>query len=292
MPGARFQLSRFAYWRREGTQLLLESPLAAARVLLAQATGILLAWELRQPRTGAELCARIEGLTEDVAAGVLHLLDSAGIAATASDDGRLPEDRSQALVQWEFHDLLFHARTRLGSHDYPSGGTFPFLGRIEPLPAVKAPPTPGTIPLDRPDLDRLKREDLPFTAVLERRRSLRDPDDQPITARQLGEFLYRAARIRGVLAADPARSRHYETSSRPYPSGGGAYDLELYLTIDRCTDIAPAVYHYDPLEHRLCKIAEHDAQSAALLLDAQRSAAMSTNPQVLITLTSRFQRLS
>lgn len=43
-------------------------------------------------------------------------------------------DVSGALLDpavWEFHDLLFHARSQAGRHTDPSGGTCRFTGRIE-----------------------------------------------------------------------------------------------------------------------------------------------------------------
>ena len=43
------------------------------------------------------------------------------------------------LQQWEFHDLLFHHRSRTGRHSDAAGGTYRFLGTLPPLPALKLP---------------------------------------------------------------------------------------------------------------------------------------------------------
>src|SRR5262249_31393390 len=59
-----------------------------------------------------------------------------------------------------------------------------------------------------------------------------------------------------------------------------------------CRDLPAGLYHYDPLAHQLRKLADRDAHVEALLRDAQQSAALAAPPQVLITLASRFQRLS
>jgi SagB-type dehydrogenase family enzyme len=291
-PDTRFRLSRFAYCRREGDALVLESPLSLARTILPGSTGAALVAELAQPRAYPDLCARIAGLAEETAQAFLGLLANAALVAEVGDDGRLPEDDNPTLAQWAFHDLLFHARSRSGRHDYPMGGNFPFLGQIPPLPALKPQMSDDVIPLYKPEIAQLVQEDLPFTRVLETRRSVRDYGDEPITAQQLGEFLYRVARVRQVAEADPAHGRPYEVSNRPYPSGGATYDLELYVTVNRCEDIAPGLYHYHPLAHRLHKLAERNGRVEALLLDARRAVPLSGEPQVLITLASRFQRLS
>src|SRR5205085_1698174 len=44
------------------------------------------------------------------------------------------EDEGPAAF-WEFHNLLFHARSRIGRHLGSYGGTYPLRGRFEPLPA-------------------------------------------------------------------------------------------------------------------------------------------------------------
>src|SRR5207302_3329578 len=111
-------------------------------------------------------------------------------------DGSGDDDESDAVRLWEFHDLLFHSRSRLGRHDYPFGAVFPHAGSIDPLPAVKAPMSAERIALARPDLAQLIARDDPFTRVLESRRSIRTFGLLPPTLAQLGEFLYRAARVR------------------------------------------------------------------------------------------------
>jgi SagB-type dehydrogenase family enzyme len=289
---ARFRLSRFAYCRRDGETLLLESPASVVRTILPEPTAAAIVAELARPRTYPELAAGIDGLEQATAQTLLKLLASAGVIAEAGEDGRLPEDADPTLAQWEFHDLLFHARSRAGRHDCPSGGTYRFVGEIPPLPAVKPKMSNHLIPLHKPDIDRLEREDWPFTAVLERRRSIRSYGVQPITAAQLGEFLYRVARVVSVIDADPANGRSYAVSVRPYPSGGATYDLELYVTVNRCSDLDPGIYHYDPLDHQLCKLSDRNDRMQALLMYAQRCTGQEEELQVLITLASRFQRLS
>ena len=41
---------------------------------------------------------------------------------------------------------------------------------------------------------------------------------------------------------------------RPYPSGGSAYELELYLAVANCEGLARGFYHYDADRHALVPI--------------------------------------
>lgn len=294
---ARFRLSRFAYCRRVGQTLMIESPLSAARTILPDGTGAALLAELATPRTSRDLCARTQTtnraeLHEETAQALLTLLSGAGVIAEVDGDGRLREDLDPALVQWEFHDLLFHSRSRLGRHEYAFGGVFPFLGQIPPLPAVKPSISSEIVPLHKPDLALLEQRDPSLSSVLESRASVREYDTVPISDREVGEFLYRTARVRHIREPDASRGWHYQASSRPYPSGGAAYDLELYVTVDLCTGLASGIYHYDPVAHQLHRLAGRTASVERLLRDAQHAAALPSFPQVVIILASRFQRLS
>jgi oxazoline/thiazoline dehydrogenase len=127
---------------------------------------------------------------------------------------------------------------------------------------------------------------------MEQRKSVRSYGDKPINAQQLGEFLYRVGRVRGIAGPDPSQSLHYQISNRPYPSGGASYDLELYPIVNTCAGISSGIYHYDPLNHQLCLLADRSPRMNSLLSDAASSAGLRADPQILIVLTSRFQRLS
>jgi len=280
------RLSRFAYVRRDGDGLVLESPLSGYRVALlaAEASAVVAALATaRTPRqTGVEIGA---------ARACVALLRAAGLAAPVEADGRLPEDVSEPLVQAEFHDLLYHRRSRRGWTDQPVGATYSYVGSIEPQPAVR-PPHPGEpIPLARDDLERLADEDPPFTRVLESRVSVRAYDEErPLDVETLGAFLYRCARVRAVFPV--TADAPYESSSRPYPSGGATYDLEIYLTVRACAGLAPGLYHYRPDEHALVLVTDDATYVDALVEEAFIANARQVRPQVLFTLTSRFARLS
>ena len=297
-PTAPLRLSRFAYCRRLDDTLILESPLATSRAILPGETGAALIAMLAMPQTCDQLCSALDAagwmspLDRGNVRSCLSLLAAAGFLAAVSSDGRLQEDDDPALVQWEFHDLAFHARSRLGRHDYPSGGTFPFINQIAPLPAVTPRRSGDIVRLYTPDLQHPAVPEASFSDVLESRASVREHGSAPMTAERLGEFLFRTARVRSIRAPDPSRSWHYEASSRPYPSGGATYDLEVYVTVHSCVGLASGLYHYNPIDHQLERLSAPAARVAQLLRDAQYSALLTQPPQILITLASRFQRLS
>ena len=143
------------------------------------------------------------------------LLSGAGVIAEVDGDGRLREDLDPALVQWEFHDLLFHSRSRLGRHEYAFGGVFPFLGQIPPLPAVKPSISSEIVPLHKPDLALLEQRDPSLSSVLESRASVREYDTVPISDREVGEFLYRTARVRHIREPDASRGWHSRPAAGP-----------------------------------------------------------------------------
>jgi SagB-type dehydrogenase family enzyme len=295
-PDRAYLLSRFAYLRREGGMLLLESPLAGARVVLDDPRAASLVCALIRPASPREIERVAADLPVEAVASLLSLLHGAGmlaeLAPEASDgDAELPEMRS-----WEFHDLLFHARSRMGRCDAPFGATFRLAGKIDPSPALKPNERHEFLELYYPDLNRLRQDDPPLTDVLERRVSIRDYGSEPITARQLGEFLYRVARVKEYHEDDidsPAGPVRMDFATRPYPSGGGLYELEFYVAVNACVGLAPGLYHYDARHHRLGRLSDRTALVKELLSDAAFSAGIRPESvQVQLVLAARFARLA
>ncbi|GIK38494.1 MAG: dehydrogenase [Chloroflexota bacterium] len=279
-----YSLSRFAYLHQNGGQFVLESPLAQAKIVLHswQATAML--HGLATSRTLIELGKDFQDITDASVSLFMSLLLGCDMVR---EDGK---EEPETLAQWDFHDLLFHSRSRLGRHAGPYGATYRFRNKIQPLPVVKPLTSGETISLYKPDLDTLKKDDPSFTWVLEERQSLRNHNsDRPITVEQLGEFLYRTARIRTLHQAEQGL---YEYSSRPYPNGGACYELELYVAARACTGLGQGLYHYDPREHQLCRLADRADAVDVLLQEASYAAAAQSKPQVLIILAARFQRVT
>lgn len=285
---SKYMLSRFAYSHQVEGQLLLESPLSRSQVLLLDWKGAALLSQLAKPHSCHELVTGIPGVSLETVKQFISLLLSAKMLSEVCEDGTIKEQANTTLAQWEFHDLLFHTRSRLGRHANPFGGTYRFLGKIEPLPALKPRISEEVIELlYKPDLETLKTTEASFTQVLEARKSIRQYGETPITAQQLGEFLYRCARVK-----HPIQTERGEFSSRPYPGGGAIYELELYPVINSCEGISSGLYHYEPLAHQLCRISDRTETLEALLNNARQSMGQQGMPQVLIVIAARFQRLA
>ncbi|MDB5964725.1 MAG: hypothetical protein JWQ72_1225 [Polaromonas sp.] len=292
LPDVQYRLSRFACLRRVDDAFLLESPLGHARVFLYHSHAAAALALLVTPRTASELAVELAGLGIPDATALLSLLCSAGATFVCNTQGGIPEDKSTPLQQWEFHDMLFHHRSRSGRHADPSGGTYRFLGTLPPLPVVKLPMSGRRIALAQPDMTALAAGDMPFSCVSESRQSIRNRGEQPIGVTEVGQFLYRSARVKRIEPADPARGAISETSWRVCPSGGAMHELELYLSISRCGGLAPGLYRYDPLGHALEHLSDLGAAQQAVIAAGSMAAGLSDPPDVLITLAARFQRVS
>ncbi|MEA2535043.1 MAG: oxazoline/thiazoline dehydrogenase [Actinomycetota bacterium] len=278
--GRTYRLSRFALLRRQGADLVLESPLAPALIVVHAPEVALLVHALARPRTREHLGEEVGGVVPDTLCRLLELLSGAGLMEHGGE-----EDPATALGQWEFHDLLFHSRSRLGRRRDPYGGTNRFRGVVDPPVVVKAPMTGDLETLPQRDPDSPPSS--PLGDVLKRRRSVRSHAPAPLTRAQLGEFLHRAARSRGTVATP-----YGELTSRPYPSGGALYELEIYAAVDRCEGLGCGLYQYLPEEHGLVRLCGPTPGVERLIEDAYLSIDRVSRPQVLLVLAARFQRVS
>ena len=167
---------------------------------------------------------------------------------------------------------------------------------MDPPPPVRPIPGDAAIPLFRPDLARLGEQDPPLARVAEARRSQRVYGDRPLDARQLGEFLYRVARIReeqDVELETPSGPMRLAMVSRPYPSGGALYELEFYAAVAACEGVEPGLHYYEPRGHALVPIRARTVEVEGLLRDAAESAGIPPDAiQVLLILSARLPRLS
>jgi SagB-type dehydrogenase family enzyme len=209
----------------------------------------------------------------------------------AADTGLRAAEGDDGLVVWDFHDLLFHARSTEGRHANPVGGTYPHAGIVPELPAVR-PGWPGP----QIDLRALSAADAvsPVAQLLRDRRSVRDFDQRhPVTLAELARFLDRTARIRSTVTAPNEDGGPPPTYTvRPYPSAGASYELELYLAVDACDGLARGFYHYDAAMHALAPIEVGADDLDALLAAATLAMGASAPPQIVITIAARFGRVA
>jgi SagB-type dehydrogenase family enzyme len=288
-------LSRFAYLRRRGSEMVLESPRAgalfriSAPALAAMLTALATPHKVSALRKlpdfpGNELLALL------LDCGILFRLQQAG------DDGRRRSEGDENLVMWDFHDLLFHTRSTEGRQANPLGGVYPHLDEIAPPPALR-PNWPG----ETIDLKRALASPSEMVSAAARlfrdRHSVRDYDDQaPMTLAELSLFLDGAARVlsrwESPLDPDSGDGPVLAYTRRPYPSGGSAYELEIYLAVANCDGLPRGFYHYDASAHALTSIPVKPQDLKAMLDAAQYAMDAAGQPQILITITSRFARLA
>lgn len=276
---AHFALSRFALMRRDGGQLLIESPLIAAKLVLHEPAAAAVIAALASPTTLDRLVTMFRAFDACAVEELVALL----FAFDMTDN----DSKSVSLRFWEFHDLLFHSRNRLGRHANGYGGTHRFAGNIAPEPALRPPSGKRPIPLPSIKLTEASARDESLTATIESRTSIREYGETPINLAQLGEFLYRSARIRSIVP-----SQYGEIASRPYPSGGALYEQELYIASEGCSGLERGLYRYDALAHALEPVAPYNDDVAGIIDGGWRAANQPlSRPQVMIIVTARFPRI-
>ncbi|CAN5259212.1 SagB family peptide dehydrogenase [soil metagenome] len=277
-PDQRWRLSRFAYLRREDEAMVLESPLSSARLIVRSARGAAALHRL-SAAAGPDDLAASAGLDRQAARDLLGLLVAGGFVEA---EGAVESDATRL---WEFHDLLFHGRSRLGRHDQPYGGVYAFPD-LAPLPALKPGGEGPRVALASAPSEADEAHDS-LRAIMARRRSIRAHGVAPIDLAQLGAFLHRSARHLATLPTD-----HGELAARPYPAGGALHELELYLVVDRCAGLERGLYHYRTGDHALERLTMPGLVTEALLDQASATLGGAGRPQVLFVITARFQRLS
>lgn len=290
----KVSLSQFAYQRTYESTMVLESPLSQFRVKLLDWRASALLSQLSHPQTLAQITPP-PYTGPETGYQFLNLLWAASFLTIDTE--------AASLQLWDFHNLLFHSRSRLGRHDYPTGGIERCINQWSDFPVVKPPMSNKLVPLLRPSLETIAQRDTTLTTAIEARKSIREYDDvHPITLEQLSELLYRTARVKEIYTleevdADALKAQFGsdfewgELSRRPYPCGGSMYELEIYPVVRHCEGLISGLYHYDPLNHQLAQLDAPDHEVAALIADAHLFSGEQGVPQVLLVITARFGRL-
>ncbi len=288
------QLSRFAYLRRRDDALVLESPLSGALFVVCRPELAVTLASLSRSHEVKELCRTVDNAEMNFLA---LLCESRVLVLNAKSRGlnlQMSEDDGDLLL-WDFHDLLFHTRSTEGRNTDPVGATYVHAQSLMPAPAVR-PPWPGkkimlkrlskTIPDLLPPIAKLMRE----------RHSTRVFKDQsPIVLDELSRFLETTARVlaRKTYNFELGPPGSLMTSTiRPYPSAGGSYELELYLTVGKCDGLQNGFYHYDAGSHALVPIKAREKDGEEMLARSAMAMGATVPPQVLITIAARFARVS
>ncbi|MGX7828617.1 SagB family peptide dehydrogenase [Actinokineospora sp. 24-640] len=296
-PTMPVRLSRFAALRSSDGELLVESPLARFQVVLHRRMVSRVVVATCAATTIAELALGLD-IEQDVVADIVTYLVATGIVLLGRWQDREPvpiprfaEDADPALVRWSHHDLLFHARTRMGRHGGLTGVTFPHAETSPPPSVVKTTRTGPRFALHRPSAQDLAAGDPPLLAVVENTRLCQEMGG-PVTADQVGELLFRAARVRSVSPASAGGDHVYEVSDRPYLSINGLYELELYLCVNEAAGLPRGIFHYNPQEHALTLVRDAEPAMVEVLENAMIGTGGAHWPPAMITITARVARSS
>ncbi|OGV44826.1 MAG: nitroreductase [Lentisphaerae bacterium GWF2_57_35] len=130
----------------------------------------------------------------------------------------------------------------------------------------------NTIKLPEPNHD----SKISVETALYKRRSIRDLKSTPLHLKEISMLLWAA---QGVTALGGYRTT---------PSAGAMFPLEAYLVVGNVDDLAAGVYHYNPREHQIAKVDEHDRR--AELSEASLDQTWMQNGAVMIVLTGIKER--
>ncbi|AUI56987.1 SagB family peptide dehydrogenase [Amycolatopsis sp. BJA-103] len=288
IPAARpTRLSRFCSLRSDAEGMGLESPSARYRVVLYQPWAVHVAATLATAKSTGEIVT-MTGIEPGVVGAIVSYLVAAGVVQLAGEQGRFAEDEDPELSLWSPDELLFHTTSRT----WRPGGPADLPGLGKP-PVVKAANGEGPVyALYRPDLADRAETDPTLTALLENDHTCPEFTESVVSAEQLGEFLFRGARIRSIGPAHMPNGPSHSASQRPYFSVACLYELELYVSVNRCSGLDRGIYHYDPLDHRLSLVNDDEADLDAMLDMAMIGGGNHRRPSALITVTARMPRMA
>jgi len=302
----RLVFSRFSTLRRDDDRIVVDTPLQPYHLVSETPAADALLMRLMRGAPAAQALAACPAPARTALRDALALLKHDGILLTlpANRACLTRHDEGEASAQWDVHDLQMHSRSRsgytqLGYGEF--GGVFPNIGRYEPRPAVRPAWSGERIALAKPDMEELYKSEFPALAgVQDYRRSVREyNEEQPLPLEQLGHLLYRACRVTfrdetefESPLADVDGKAKVEFAWRPYPTGGASYELEVYLSADRCAGLDSGFYHYDAERHCLVRIAGRTPEVEELLHGAYVATGYQAKPQVVLHIAARFQRVA
>ena len=283
-------LSRFAFMRRRGNEMVVESPRAgalfkicdpkiAAAIAMLSTPQQIKALRQQEGFPGVELLALL------LDCQILFKVGAGGESGLRLAEG------DHSLVLWDFHDLLFHYAQHERSARQSVGRSLSVCRRhfSAASRAARAGPERRSIcASSRQRIRRRPRQSQSSCVNAIRHAALMS--QRPITVAELAQFLDGTARV--LSRSNIELDLDGDHTVRPYPSAGAAYELELYLAVNLCEGLARGFYHYDAGAHVLAPIGVPANELEALLAEAEDAMGAPAAPQILITIAARFGRIS
>jgi SagB-type dehydrogenase family enzyme len=226
-----------------------------------------------QPRLFADAIREFDPDGERGMASAVEMLLEVGALRDTS------EDEVPAAEGWDTAALAFHQSSRRPGFRKSIG---------QGTPAMAPPRSTTRIALLAGDGGQTSG----FVEVLESRQSRREWATSPISFEALSRFYWLSARNR-ALVGDGAGPETRVRCSRPYPSGGACYSLELYHAIvpGAVTNVPEGIYHYLPAEHAL-ELLPGSAEEYQPFVDAAVQSVGAERVPTVIIVTSRYARQS
>jgi SagB-type dehydrogenase family enzyme len=241
--------------------ILIKSDASGARLATDDFDLVRLMQQFAQPRTIEEVLNSLGAADVSGARARIDDLIRAGVLCSAS------RNEPAAQQHWDPTALAYHRDSR----------NILVRRNAAPAPRLRARSDAASIPLaeSAPATDGLP-------ALLSARRSRRAWSSGPATYAAFSQFLTLCARDRQTPKDTPFLSR-------PYPSGGGIYSLEIYPVLaERAIEsISGGLYRYLPESHRLQKLPASGPVCSSYLECAGASAGAPPPPVVLL-ITSHF----
>lgn len=113
--------------------------------------------------------------------------------------------------------------------------------------------------------------------VIARRRSIRDYELGPLPLVTLGRLLHGTYGVKGKQAGDGP------FLSRPTPSAGGLYPIEMYVAVQSVEGLDDGIYHYDPQAHELELRRPGLAQPAIARISLDQTMVLAASVVVILT---------
>jgi len=134
----------------------------------------------------------------------------------------------------------------LGQSDQQKGATQPKL-QLDADSQAKL--------IDLPSIDQFQPQQDSLRTVIENRRSVRKFSKDPLSLPELSWLLWAT---QGVTMSVPHATGGYVTR-RIVPSAGGRHAFETYLVINNVAGLAPGLYRFLAVEHKLVEVVPESA---------------------------------
>jgi len=129
-----------------------------------------------------------------------------------------------------------------------------------PHPPLQKPPPAGAVLVDLVPPEEISLGEIPLREAIARRRSRRKFSQGPLTLEELSFLLWAIQGVQRVIGDGVA-------TLRTVPSAGARHPFETYLSVHRVEGLAPGLYRYLPLDHKLVLLRE-DASLSGKITEA------------------------